>query len=336
MRKGSVLQLIAIGVLLGAIAGIVAYFVPFLPTQASRERGRIDFVFWLVTVISIAVFSLVGAVILYSVVKFRARPDDDTDGPPIHGNTRLEVVWTAVPALLVTAIAIASGIVLSRNSHVPADHLSVKVTARQFAWSFSYQSAANLTAGQLRLPLGKPVELNLTSDDVIHSFWVPQFGQKQDALPGSITHVVITPTKLGTYPVVCTELCGLGHSLMRTSAIVMRPAAFQAWLRGQQKVLGGGGGAAGKSVYANNGCAACHTLAAAGSTATIGPSLDKLPQEAARAGKPLQDFVRESIVDPNAYIEPGFSPNIMPQTFASLPKQQLDALVQFLVSSSKK
>jgi cytochrome c oxidase subunit 2 len=178
------------------------------------------------------------------------------------------------------------------------------------------------------------VELHLTALDVIHSFWVPQFGQKQDALPGQDTKIVITPTKVGTYPVICTELCGLGHALMRTSAIVMQPTAFNAWLKRQRTALKGPPGEAGKSVFAANGCASCHTLQAAGASGKVGPDLDKLPAYAKQAGKPLEDFVRESIVDPNAYVQPGFPKGVMPP-FATLPKDQLDSLVSFLIASSK-
>ena len=214
------------------------------------------------------------------------------------------------------------------------------VTAQQFVWSFSYPKYNGLTVSTLHLPLHEAVELKMRSKDVIHSFWVPQFRQKQDVVPGITTRVVITPKRLGTYPVVCTELCGEGHALMRTEAIVMKPQAFAAWAKAQVQAAakasqGAAGGGPGLAVFNNNGCSGCHTFKPAGSKATTGPDLDNLPADARRAGKPLAAFVRESIVDPNAYIEKGYQPNIMPSTFKSLPKQQLDALVQFLTSGQK-
>jgi cytochrome c oxidase subunit 2 len=326
--------LIGLGIVFGAAATVVALFVPWLPPNAAKERDGIDLVFWFTTAICIAIFALVGSVIVYSVIKFRVQPDDDSDGPPIHGHTGIEIVWTAVPAILVTAISVMSGIVLVQNDRPDKNHLNVNVLARQFEWSFSYPANGNLTSAQLRLPLGRSVELHLSAADVIHSFWVPEFGQKQDALPGQDTKLVITPTKLGTYPVICTELCGLGHALMRTSAIVMTPKDFAAWTKSQGKALAGPPGEAGKTVFANNGCASCHTLAAANATGKVGPDLDKLPDYAKKAGKPLEDFIRESIVDPSAYVEQGFPDKVMPP-FSSLPKDQLDALVTFLVDSSK-
>jgi cytochrome c oxidase subunit II len=334
VRRGSILQLVGLGILFGAIATLVALLIPWLPPVASKQRDRIDLVFWVTTGICIAVFAFVAAVIAYSLLKFRVKPDDDSDGPPIHGHTGIEIVWTAVPAILVATISIVSAIVLVQNDAAGKDHMNVNVTARQFAWTFSYPEEGNLTSAQLRLPLGRAVQLHLRALDVIHSFWVPEFGQKSDAVPGQDTSLVITPTKLGTYPVICTELCGLGHALMRTSAIVMEPAAFQKWVKDQKSAAAGPPGEAGKAVFASNGCASCHTLKAAGATGTVGPDLDKLPAYAKQAGKPLEDFIRESIIDPNAYVQPGFPKNLMPQ-FSTLPKDQLDALVTYLASAGK-
>jgi len=325
---------VGLGVLFGGLATLVAVLIPWLPPVASKQRDRIDFVFWFTTGICIAVFAFVAAVIAYSLIKFRVRPDDDSDGPPIHGHTGIEIVWTAVPAVLVAAISVVSGVVLVQNENVPKDHLDVNVTARQFAWTFSYPDEGDLTSAQLRLPVEKTVKLHLRALDVIHSFWVPQFGQKEDAVPGQDTTLVITPTKVGTYPVICTELCGLGHALMRTSAIVMKPAAYQAWVHEQKNAAQAPPGQAGKAVFTSNGCASCHTLKAAGATGTAGPDLDKLPAYAEEAGKPLEGFTRESIVDPDAYVQQGYPKSLMP-SFATLPKDQLDALVTFLIDSSK-
>jgi cytochrome c oxidase subunit 2 len=342
VRRGSVAQLVAIGIVCGGVAALVAIFIPWLPDPASKQAGRIDFVFWFVTVICIAIFALVAAVIIYALVKFRAQPGEDMDGPPIHGHTGLEIAWTAVPAALVTAISIVSAIVLAKNDHVPRASaanplkpLVVNVTAQQFAWSFQYPDFGKLTSATLKLPLKAPVKLRITSLDVTHSFWVPEFGQKQDAVPGSVNNLIITPDKNGSYPVICTELCGLGHALMRSRAEVMPAQQFLSWAKGQQKQLGGGGAASGKAVFTNNGCNSCHTFKPAGSTAKIGPDLDNLKQEAQRAGQPLEQFIHQSIVDPNAYIEPGFPKGIMPETFSSLPKDQLDALVKYLAQGAK-
>jgi cytochrome c oxidase subunit II len=342
VRRGSVVQLVALGVVFGAAAGAVALLITWLPRSASEQADRIDFVFWFVTVICIAIFALVAAVIVYAVFNFRAGPDDDSDGPPVHGHTGLEIVWTAVPAVLVTAISIVSAVVLAKNEHVPRaaagspnplKPLVVDVTAQQFAWLFKYPGYENATSSTLRLPVHTTVQLRLRALDVLHSFWVPEFGQKQDAVPGLPTKLVITPNRLGTFPVICTELCGLGHALMRSQAEVMTAAKFKQWASSQN--AGGGGGPSAKTLFVSNGCNGCHTFKPAGSKADVGPDLDNLAEEARRAGKPLEEFIRESIVNPNAYVEPGYPKGLMPGTFAGLPQAQLDALVKFLAAGSK-
>jgi cytochrome c oxidase subunit 2 len=229
VRRGSIVQLIMIGVLAGAVASAVALIPNWLPHSASREAGRIDFVFWFVTGICIFVFSIVAAVTLYAVWKFRAAPDDDSDGPPIHGNTGLEIVWTAVPTLLVTAIAIVSAIVLAKDDAAGANPLRVNVYGQQFFWSFDYPGYNKKTSTILRLPVNRSVVLTMHAKDVLHSFWVPEFRQKQDLVPGLQPTLHITPDKVGTYPLICTELCGLGHALMRSRVIVMKPDAFEKW-----------------------------------------------------------------------------------------------------------
>ena len=337
MRKGQILTLLGIGLVAGGIATAVAVLPTWLPTQASREAGRIDFVIWFTIIISIVIFALVAAVMIYEITKFRARPGDDSDGPPIHGHTGLEIGWTIIPLLIVTSVAIVSAIVLSRNGDAGVNPLRVDVTAVQYAWTFTYPDAHGLTSNVLRLPKGRSVMLTISSKDVIHSFWVPNFGQKQDAVPGLHPTLHITPDRLGTYPVVCVELCGLGHALMRSEAIVMTPAAFDKWLKSQQTAISSpNASVSGAAVFKNNGCGACHTLTAAAATGKVGPDLDKLTQWAAQAKQPLASFVKTSITDPNAYVQPGYPKNVMPGTFgASLSQQQLDALVQYLIGSKK-
>jgi cytochrome c oxidase subunit II len=231
VRRGSLVQLVLFA-LVASAAGVVLALVPdWLPKPASDEAGRIDFVFWFVTGICVFIFAIVASVLVYAVLKFRAKPDDDSDGPPIHGHTGLEIVWTAVPAILVTAIAIVSAIVLAKDDAEGANPLRVDVTAQQFFWSYSYPEFDNKQSAVLRLPVHRSVVLRMTAKDVIHSFWVPEFRQKQDLVPGIHPTLHITPNKLGTYPVICTELCGLGHALMRSRVVVMEPEAFERWAR---------------------------------------------------------------------------------------------------------
>lgn len=337
MRRGAIVQLLVLGLLAAGFATAVALLFDWLPEPASRQAGRIDFLYWLATGISIFVFAVVTAVMIYSIVHFRVRPGDDTDGPPIHGNTRLEIAWTLIPTLLVIVIGVASAIVLSQNSNAGSNPLIVKVTAQQFSWQFAYPHNGNVRSAVLRLPLNRTVELQMETRDVIHSFWVPEFAQKQDVVPGLVTTLVITPDRIGTYPVICTELCGLGHAVMRSEAIVMSAAGFEAWVKGNASAVSGGGAAAGKAVFAAQGCGACHTFKPAGATGKVGPGLDSLFKDAQLAGLSVPDFIRQSIVDPNAYVSPGFPKNVMPGNFgSSVPKSQLDALVNYLIPPTTK
>jgi cytochrome c oxidase subunit II len=331
VRRGSIFQLLGIAAIAAVITSLVAVLVPWLPNPASEQAKRIDFVYWFTTVICIGVFAAVVAVLTYSVIKFRAGPDDDSDGAPIHGHTKLEIVWTAIPTILVTAISIVSAIVLAQNGRTGSNPLVVKVNAVQFAWKFTYPNGKSY--GYMTLPKGRHVKLDITANDVIHSFWSPELSQKQDALPGQHTSLVVTPSRTGTFPVICTELCGLGHALMRSHVTILTAAKYDEWAKsgGQQAA-----GPPGLAVFQENGCGGCHTLKAApGANGTVGPDLDKLKQEAAQAKQPLAAFIKESIVKPDAYIAPGFS-NAMPATFGSqIPADKLNQLVQYLEQSAK-
>jgi cytochrome c oxidase subunit 2 len=261
VRRGAIVRVITIALLAAAVATAVALFIPWLPELNSKEGERIDFVLWFTVAICIGVFAVVAAISVYSVVKFRVRPDDDSDGPPIHGHTGIEIAWTAIPTILVTAIAAVSAVALAENGKLQDDRVVVEVTARQFAWTFAYppEDAASKpkdeqlcklppdppncpVSGTLRLPAGRQVEFRLRALDVAHSFWVPQFRQKQDAVPGIVTHVAVTPTNPDEATVVCAELCGLGHALMRAPVVVMRENAVNSWRAEQKRALQGGQG----------------------------------------------------------------------------------------------
>ena len=227
------MQLVAIGVVIGVLVTLVAVLFQWLPTSASEEFDRIQDIYWFATIISIGIFSLVAAVVVYSVWKWRVPVDDDADGPPIHGHTGLEIVWTAVPAILVIAIGIASAVVLSENGQAGERPLEVEAVGQQFTWKFVYSDYDDVTSGELVLPVGREARFTMRSVDVIHSFWVPNFGQKQDAVPGIETTILVTPKRTGEFAVICAELCGLGHATMRAKARVVTQSEFDAWVEEQ-------------------------------------------------------------------------------------------------------
>jgi cytochrome c oxidase subunit II len=221
-----------------AIGIVISYLIHWFPTSASTQAKNTDRLYHVLVIASIPIFVLVVAVILYSVWQFRMKPGEELkDGPPIHGNTRLEVFWTAIPTVLLLGMVAYSFVVLKDNEKKPAKEIQVEVTGQQFAWSYEYPKSvtggAVLHSTQLYVPEGESVEFNLHSKDVIHAFWVPAFRIQEDVVPGITTHWRATPDRLGNYPVVCNLLCGLGHSLMRSTVHVVSEERFHSWIASQ-------------------------------------------------------------------------------------------------------
>ncbi|SKB14790.1 Cytochrome c oxidase subunit 2 [Planktothrix sp. PCC 11201] len=249
-----------------------------LPVAATEQAAEVDGLFDIMMTISFGLVLLVEGVLVVAAIKFRRRPDDNTDAAPIHGNIPLEIVWTAIPAVIVLGIGIYSfeiynnmggldpmasgqhsmhahgnmkgsaiaaplidgqdspeltqialGIGASPSQEGKAAAVNVDVTGLQFAWIFNYKETG-INAGELHVPVGQEVQLNMSAQDVIHAFWIPQLRLKQDTIPGRITELRFTPNKLGTYPIVCAELCGSYHGAMRSQMIVDTPEDYQAWV----------------------------------------------------------------------------------------------------------
>ena len=348
-RRAPVAPLIAIALVASLLGIALGLLIDWFPVAGSKQASNIDTFYDVLIICSVPMFVLVVSVVLYSVYRFRIRPGQELmDGPPIHGNTRLEIVWTAIPALMMLALCTYAYVTLHDAEKAPAAgrELKVRVVGEQFAWTFYYPGAnggKEVSSPQLYVPRDRSVEFIVQTKDVLHDFWVPAFRWKIDAVPGIDTKYRVTPTRVGAYPVVCAELCGLGHATMRQTAHVMEQAAFDKWLSDKQAgktpgaapapAAGGGQPAAGpdgKALFAANGCGGCHTLKDAGSTGNVGPELDT-----ALKGKDAT-FIKESIVDPNKVIAQGFQPGIMPQTFGqSLSPDEIDALVKYLQEATK-
>jgi cytochrome c oxidase subunit 2 len=246
-----------VAALVAVVVGVaLSYLIHWFPVQASTQAIETDRLYHAMVIASIPIFVLVVAVILYSVWRFRMRPGQELmDGPPIHGNTRLEVFWTAIPTVVLLGLVGYSFVVLHNNEKKPAKEIQVGVVGQQFAWTYEYPSAitggAPLRSTQLYLPEGESVYFNMNSRDVIHAFWIPAFRLQEDVVPGITTHYRVTPNRLGSYPVVCNLLCGLGHALMRSAVHVVSQEAFKAWIKLQVSTSTGaatvGGAATGTS-----------------------------------------------------------------------------------------
>ncbi len=219
--------------------------------QGSTAAPKIDTLLNVMIVLSAFVFSLVMTMLTYAIIKFRAKPGDEGDGEPIHGNTRLEVAWTVIPTVIVLFGAGYSWLVLDDIEDRDANRMMVDVYSQQFAWTFTYPDAKKTSRGELHVPVDRQVEFRMHALDVIHSFWVPEWRIKKDNVPGITTRAIVTPNREGTYQLVCTELCGLGHSTMRALVVVESRDKFQAWLAKQEKpppeFTGDGGSDAGPS-----------------------------------------------------------------------------------------
>jgi cytochrome c oxidase subunit II len=339
--------MLIIGIAAAVLGTYGALQIDWFPTQGATAAGKIDTLYDWLLIASVPMFVLVMSVAIYCVVRFRVRPGGPTgDGAPIHGNTRLEIIWVTIPFLIVTALAVYAAVVLAQIEEKKPNELQVRAIGQQFTWHFEYTqpNGKKFTTNVLTLPNNRPVFMKIESKDVLHSFWVPAFRLKMDAVPGQTDHVRFTPNRLGNYEVVCAELCGIGHATMRVRASVVSTATFNKLVAanlhpkpaGGGATAGGGGGGAGaavaqgKSIFTGEGgCGACHTLADAGATGTVGPKLDAVAAKG-------EAFIKQSIVDPNAKIEAGFPKGVMPEDFESrLGPDKVDALVKYLLEAGK-
>ncbi|BAY88186.1 MULTISPECIES: cytochrome c oxidase subunit II [unclassified Tolypothrix] len=255
-----IITLIA-GILITLISLWVGQNNHLLPVQASAQAPLVDDFFNVMVAIGTALFLVVQGAILFSVIKFRRRPGDNGDGLPIEGSFPLEILWTIIPGIIVIGLGVYSvdvytemggmdeighhgmthesmmaqpesnpiGIGSTPATEGKPPSLVVNVTGMQYAWLFNYPDS-DVNTGELHVPIGQDVLLNISANDVIHSFWVPQFRLKQDAIPGQPTQLRFTATKTGTYPIVCAELCGGYHGSMRTSVVVHTPEDYDRWL----------------------------------------------------------------------------------------------------------
>jgi cytochrome c oxidase subunit 2 len=204
--------------------------IQILPVVASREAEIEDAAFVLLTVLSVPVLMFVVVGLAYSAIRFRANGEED-DGPPIHGHRGFQAIWLVVSFALVIGLFVYGALGLVDIRGAQESEFQVQVQAEQWAWKFEYPSG--VVAKELHIPVGERVHLVVTSKDVIHSFWVPAFGIKQDAVPGRPTQIYVTATVAGTYPGLCAELCGSGHTGMHLTVVVSERAELDAWLSDQ-------------------------------------------------------------------------------------------------------
>jgi cytochrome c oxidase subunit II len=281
-------------------------------------------------------FSLIGSFLIYSIVVFRAKPGDKSAGSFFKGNSRLEIFWTVIPLMTVIIFSFFGARNLAETRRVDPDALVVKVTASQWAWLFEYPEYG-FKAKELYLPVNRQVLLRLTSRDVIHSFWVPEFRVKQDALPGEnlVKELRITPIKTGTYKVLCAELCGGAHADMVAPVVVANQADFETWITQQLSKAVEDPVERGKTYAETTGCLVCHSV---DGTHLTGPTFKGVfgSQRELTDGSTVtadENYLRQAILDPNAQIVKGYAPNVHPGDYASLlTEQQVTDMLAFIRS----
>lgn len=326
------LLVVAVTVVLSvAIGGIDSV----LPTLASEQGGYVDRLLGVELQLIIFVFALIMVVMLYSAVVFRRKSDDDQDGAYFRGNTLLEVVWTVIPLVVVLVLATVSANFLLKVEKSAADEIPVTVVGFQWDWRFEYPDYG-ISSTELNMPLDRQVRFEMTAEDVIHSFWVPEFRIKQDLVPGITTTLRIRPTEPGQYMVRCAELCGTRHSYMNRQVNVMEQDEFDAWVADEQAAAEQLSPVElGEKLAQENGCQSCHSV---DGTTLVGPTWQGLfgserPLEDGTTAIADEAYLLNAIIDPNAQIEKGFPANVMPLDYGErFTEEEVNALVAFIES----
>ncbi len=325
MKKAKHIIIVAVLVLISTLfLRWVFTWLFALPLAASTQAGSIDTMFnahfWMISLL----FSLIMVIMLYSAAVFRRRPDDEEDGPHVHGNTALEIVWTIIPLIIVVGFGVWGAIMLRQITTAAPDELEIAVTGRQWSWSFEYPTEGDFLAAEMVVPVDQSLNLNLRSEDVLHSFWVPEFRVKQDLVPGRTTVLHITPTEIGDYRLRCAEICGTDHSGMQASVRVVSEEDYQAWIEEKNAA----------PLYAELtpeergeiwysaqgfGCMSCHSV---DGTPGVGPTWQGIygREEVLDDGTVVivdDAYIRESIHDPNLKMVEGFAA-AMPQNYEEL------------------
>jgi len=306
-----------------------------LPLQASKQAIAIDGLFRVQFSVIVVLFSLIVGLLVYSIVVFRRRKGDTTDGPHSEGNTTLEILWTIIPLGFVLFIAYLGGIALKDTQAAEPKALNVRVVGSQWAWRFEYPDLGIIST-DLMLPVNKQTLLTLTSTDVIHSFWVPEFRVKQDLLPGDNfeRQLRITPDQVGEFKVRCAELCGRLHYNMEATVKVLSQADYDAWVQSQIAPVSNDPVARGDQLTQQYGCRACHSI---DGSKVVGPTWKGLygKQEALSDDTSVlvdEAYIIESIRNPSAKVTAGFQPLMPVNIGAEITDAQISDIIAYIQS----
>lgn len=237
VRVPAYVKVIVLALVVGTAGSVFSWLSmsDWFPVDAATQATRQDQIYLVVMIICWYLFAAIFSALVYSLWAWRAKPGDDRDGPPIHGHTGLEIVWTVIPVIIVVSLAIYAGYTVVRDEALSKRHLTVMVTGQQFWWSFRYPGYT-FKSGYVEVPVNQDVQFRITAldNDVVHEFYIPAFREGEDAVPGLTTFLEAHPTRTGTYEIVCAELCGIGHAQMRTVIRVVSDSQYQQWLAAMQ------------------------------------------------------------------------------------------------------
>ncbi len=305
--------------------------LPFQPEQASSIARSVDQLYLFLTAVTLFFTVLIFSIIFYFMIKYRRRSPNERP-KAIEGSFPLEVLWTAIPTLIVALIFVWSSVLYFRNAEPPKGAMEIFVTGKQWMWKIEHPEGQR-EINELHVPLGRPVKLTMTSEDVIHDFFVPAFRVKKDVLPGRYTTLWFEATKVGTFHLFCAQYCGAFHAGMIGSIIVQEPDEYERWLAGGAP--GESIEQAGEKVFQASGCSTCHVADGTG----LGPSLLGVygnPVKLTTGETVTADdaYMRESIVLPKAKIVLGYSP-IMPSFEGQMTDEQLNNVIAYLRALGK-
>jgi cytochrome c oxidase subunit 2 len=301
----------------------------WLPEEGSTTAGEVDWIFNFILAISVFFFALIVILTVYFLLRYRRRAGVEAE-KTAHGSVPLELTWTVIPTILVIVIFYFGFTGYMDMKVAPEGAYEIQVTGQKWQWFFTYPNGH--VEGNLHVPVDEPVKLVMTSEDVIHSLYIPAFRTKMDLVPGRYTTTWFEATKPGTYVLFCAEYCGTGHSDMGALVIVHPPGEFEAWLADAGNIVDRmSPSQAGELLYNTRGCKQCHSI---DGSAGIGPTFKGVfghsyPMKDGEQVTADENYIRESILDPQAKIVAGFDP-VMPTYKGKLKDNEITAIIEFI------
>ena len=304
--------------------------IPLFPERASTIAGEVDALYFFLIGLSVVMSVLIATLVVTFAVKFHRRHDDEV-GAQVHGGLMLELAWTFVPFLITLVIFFWGAKVYFVMASPPPEALNIYVVGKQWMWKVQHTTGQR-EINELHVPVGRPVKLIMTSEDVIHNFSIPAMRVKSDVIPGRFVQIWFEPTKPGTYQIFCAEYCGTQHSGMIGQVVVMEANAYQTWLSGG--TAEGSLASTGEKLFADLACNTRHRPDSRGR----GPVLQNVfghPVQLVDGGVVTADenYLRESILTPAAKVTAGYQP-VMPAFQGLVSEEQLLALIEYIKSLS--